>query len=484
MIKFNEFVKSKVFIIICLMIYSVITIYRIINHVPFTDEAHAWLLAENLSFWEMFNEVKNEGHFFIWQTILYPFAKLHLYPYSMQAINWIFCTLAIILMWCKAPFNNIMKALITFSFPFLGCYSVIARCYSIGILLLFLLAILFDKKLKYPKTYALLLILCANTSVMALLGASAFALIFIYHLFKHKPLSFKNNVWVSVILSIGVILISYQLFNMDYFTPITSNRRPHISIGLFRNVFVYNNLWVNLLLLGILSVPIFKFLYKYKFALFFLSYTYFFLLVFTTAVYGGYFWHSYFFFIYLIIAFWICLNWDKGSKVKTYAIVSFCVIAFILIFHIPTKREYFFVFRASKAGEVVKFIQSDELLKNAQFIQNDGLLMDIRPLSSTRGFKVRTHCSNEIYSDVSMIHGDNKLCVVKRTVEQAKKEPQTVKNIVESYDGNTFTYIDTQDYATNRTFYNIKADGYSIYFKKYKCYDRYCFWKIDIKYED
>ena len=109
MIKIKEIINSNLLFILSIIIYTIISVVRILNHIPFSDEAHAWSLAENLGYGEMFNEVKNEGHFFVWQTILYPFAKLHLYPYSMQILNWLFCTSALIIMWWKAPFNNVIK---------------------------------------------------------------------------------------------------------------------------------------------------------------------------------------------------------------------------------------------------------------------------------------------------------------------------------------------------------------------------------------
>ncbi len=477
----NKFVNSKIFIWLCVLAYAVISIVRVINHIPFADEAHAWSLAENLTYAEMFNEVKNEGHFFLWQTMLYPFAKLHLYPYSMQILNWIFCTLAIILLWWKAPFNNVIKALITFSFPFLGCYSVISRCYALGIFLLFALASLYDKKLQYPKTYALLLVLCANTSVMALIGASAFGLMFLYDLIKQKSLNKKDYAIVSVILTVGVGLILYQLLNIDYFLPITSNRKFHVSVKLFRNVFVYDNLRANCLLLGVFSIPILKYIFQNKSALFFITYTYFLLLAFVTAVYGGYFWHSYFFFIYLIISFWICQKENIDFLWKNVATIALGVVSFVLISHKPTVSEYAFVYGPLKTKTFLEYIEKDENLNRSQIIQNDGLLMEARPYTSLKKYTLRTHCDNKKMSDVSLMTGNDKFCAIKRTIEQAKREPDTIKQIVESYNGDTYTYFNTKDYDTKKTFYNVKSDSYSIYFEKYKCYDIYCFWKIEIK---
>ena len=242
--KLIKFIKDNGIAMFCLLLFAIITITRIINHIPFYDEAHAWLMTKQLDYLNLFNEVKNEGHLFVWQTLLYPFAKSQIlpYPYAMQILSWTFCFLAMILMWWKAPFGNITKALITFSFPFLGCYGVLSRCYSIGILLLFILTAMFRDKLKYPKTYALLLVICANTNFMCLIGASALGFLFLHELMNSsKQLKSKDLTIVCSILFVGVALVLGQLLNIGYYGQIASNRKPHVSIKVFRNTFVYFN---------------------------------------------------------------------------------------------------------------------------------------------------------------------------------------------------------------------------------------------------
>lgn len=479
-----KFLKEYFIAVICLLIFAGITIFRIINHIPFFDEAHAWLMTEQLNYWDLINEVKNEGHMFIWQTLMYPFAKTQIlpYPYPMQILNWSFCFLAMILMWWKAPFDNITKTLITFSFPFLGCYGVLARCYSIGILLLFILASLFHNKLKYPKTYALLLIICANTNVMCLIGASAFGFLFLYDLIKYRnSLKSKDIFIVSSILAVGVSIVLLQLLQIGYLEPISSNRRPHVSIKVFRNTFVYHNLLANLVLISIFSVPIIKYFMEHRYLCFFISYTYGVLLLFVTCVYGGNFWHSYFFFIYLIIGFWICKGQNSYILVKKFAYVSLCVISLILIFHKPVWKDYKDAFGPLRTKDLISIIENDDKLSKAQIIQNDGVLYETIPYSTGKAYKLRSHCSPLKNRDYGLLYNDDKLCAVKRTVEQAKRYPGIIKSILETNDYNdTYTYIDAVDYATVKTYYLIPAEGYSIYFTKYKCYDRYCFWKVEL----
>ena len=478
-----KFIKSNILAIMSLIAFSIITISRIANHTPFCDEAHAWILAEQLNYLDMVKEVNNEGHFFIWHTLLYPFAhsQIILYPYPMQVINWIFCFWAMILLWWKAPFNNWIKIFITFSFPFLGCYGVLARCYSIGIFLLFLLATFFDKKLKYPKTYTILLILCANTSLMALVGATAFGILFLYDLIRDKNLDKKNKAITLAILSFGCIIVLYQLLNIGYFTEVASNRQPHISIKLFRNTFLTDNLFANLFLLSVFTVPVFKYLSKFKNALFFFVSVYLFLLAFLTSFYPGEFWHSYFFYVYLIIVFWISDCHIKADRQKMSAYVVLSLISLILIFHKPVNKDYFGVYKASNAKMLMSIFENDENLKYAQIIQNDVNITEIAPYNYNKTYKVRTHCYSQKNKEYNFLSGYNKLCAVKSTFEQAKRYPEVIRDIT---DNSTYTYMNTKEYTTDKTLYIVPADGYSIYFKKYKCYDKYCFWKVEIKDEN
>ncbi len=463
--------KVNKFTILCLVIYAAVTIYFNYTHVMWFDEAHSWLIAKQLGFVDMLKYIKNEGHFFVWQVLLYPFAhiKFNLYPYVMKVLNWSFCICAVVILWWKAPFNNCIKALITFSFPFLVCYSVLARCYSIGILLLFALAALYENKFKYPKTYALLLILCANTSVMALIGATAFGVLFLYDYIRNYEK--KDKICVYMILFFGALLVLYQLFNIGYFEPISLNRKPHISVRIFRNSFINGHLIINCLLTGLFSIPLLRYFYENKKSLFFISFTYAILLIFLMAVYGGSFWHSYFFYIFLIIALWIS-NDVNNLKIKNFAIITFAIISLILVFHKPVDKDYYQVF-GRKSLDLLNIIERDENLNHSTIIQNSGILYEIIPYSFGKSYKLKNHCHQEQNTDYDLLNNNNKICAIKNTMEQAKRYPKLLEKII---DKNTYTFIDTREYKINS---DVKINKF--YFKKYKCFEQYCFFKINVK---
>ena len=296
--------KNKVFII-TIIAWVVATLLRMLNHIPWLDEAHAWTIAQDLSIVEIVKLMKIEGHTLIWYLMLMPFAKLNIgYPYVMQILNWIFCLGAIILLWKKAPFNNLVKFLITFSFPFFTVYPIIARCYSVGIFLLFLLTIMFKDKLKHPVIYSILLVLCANTSVMALFGATAFGILFLYDFFKEKC-EIKNLIIPSIIFILGGSLILYLLRGAD-----STYLAEFKGVSAFLNNVVW---WYFIPTLACIITSIFL-MRKSKKALFFLGFTYLALAYCSIFKYYGHYWNHYFYYIYLILATWLVSDKEKFSK--------------------------------------------------------------------------------------------------------------------------------------------------------------------------
>lgn len=215
--------KNKLFLI-CVIVWVLVTLLRVAFHQPWYAESHAYMLAQNYSILDLIAEMRVEGHLLIWYLLIMPFAKLKLwYPYPMLIINWIFAFVALLLMWKKAPFHPVTKAIITFSYPFLAELPVVARCYSIGVMLLVIITSLYHKSLKHPIWYSVLIFLCANTSVMALFGVTAFGIIFVCDLIKgalNNEVSKKDFRISFSILAIAGVVILWQLFSaMSYPVP-------------------------------------------------------------------------------------------------------------------------------------------------------------------------------------------------------------------------------------------------------------------------
>lgn len=367
--------KNKTFWV-CIVFWIIFTLLRTIFHQPWSDEATAWEFARDFEWGSILESLKYEGHFFVWYLILLPFAKLNLgYPYSMLMLNWAFCFGAILLLWKYAKFNNFIKVAIIFSFPFLAYYPVVARCYSIGILLLFLLCAMYKDRLKHPIMYASIVFVCANTSLMACIGALIFGAVLLFDLFKSKQ---KKD--LKICLSIAflcIITLLVQVLNVKM-GGVPENKIHGITKEILLNPFVYFTPVVNAILLTFFTIGFTLSLFKDKLVFGFLLITYGFLISFFQFCYCGDFWHWYFLYIYLICGCWIGFDreflTDKSRQITT---ILLCFISILFIFDMKYEPRVFVsnsrdIANFVKANNQVHFIYFDNILKSTlPYLHND-----------------------------------------------------------------------------------------------------------------
>ena len=109
---------------------------------------------------EIIKLMRAEGHCFIWYYILKPLPIYNPDSFILiKLLSAFFAVISIGIIWFKSPFNNLEKFLITFSYPMLLSYPVLARPYSMGIMLLFILAALFQKRLEHPVLFSTLIMI-------------------------------------------------------------------------------------------------------------------------------------------------------------------------------------------------------------------------------------------------------------------------------------------------------------------------------------
>ena len=161
------FANKKIIKIIIFLLYMTFNIYLMIEHEPWRDEAHAWLMAKNLSIKDLFLVSKYDGHPILWHLLLMPFAKLG-FPYiTLSIINIIICFIAAYIFYFKIEINDIIKTIIMFGAPFIYVYTVIARNYCLILLFCVLVAYIYKDRYKKPYKYTLLLCLLLNTPTIA-----------------------------------------------------------------------------------------------------------------------------------------------------------------------------------------------------------------------------------------------------------------------------------------------------------------------------
>lgn len=351
-----------------IFIFAIITFIICFSRTPFWDETHAFDIA-CLKLNEIYQISRIEGHTFLWYLILKPFSNIKFYPYSMFFINWIFCILSIYILWKKAPFEPIIKAFITFSTPFLLYFAPVARCYSIGILLLFLICSFFPERHKNPILFTLLIATCANTNLMCAIGCFWIGIIFLFELIeKYKENKIDKHLLLkifSIFFLCGLILF-YQFIFVQ--TPETLNDNSFTKRFINFVIIPWGDNYFQILF-HIVSSLTFYFIPFYLFknskkALVFILGTYLTLTFVFVFFYHGSFWNHYFYYIYFIVLFWIfkkILYKNKFIKFLFYSILFLAIFPFSI--HEEGKMPFIY---SSKSKEIANLIAANNNLKNAK----------------------------------------------------------------------------------------------------------------------
>ena len=402
--------KNNMLFISVITIYIIVTALRLIYHQPWYDEALAWNIAQQLNLLEIIHLMRVEGHTFIWYLLLMPFAKADLwYPWPMLIINYIFALASVIYMWKKAPFNNFTKIVVTFSFPFFILFPLVARCYAIGVLLLFFLAGLYRDKLKHPITYSVLISLCANTSVMSVIGASAFGFLFALDMIKEalKDNVSKRDFIVSFsVMALGACLILWQLGGSN--AEIQGNGTDFIKN--LSEYYIGTNVLSNILaitgsILSAILLPVC--LFKNKKALFFFLYTIGVMLFIFTQIYSGFTHHFVFFFVYVLISYWIYADENpQNTLLKRAAEIA---VTLVFLSHIFTFPDTAYVYIHSGSKYFADYILKDNNLKSGRIILYYPLDKRVLPYLRKDKVDVWFYCQGQKATYNSALH-DAVLC--------------------------------------------------------------------------
>ncbi len=331
---------------IVIILFAIISLLISVFHTPFWDETHAFDISlRPLS--EIFYLTRVEGHPILWFLLLKPINFIKLFPYPMLVLNWVFCLFAIIILFKKSPFNFLQKTFLTLSPPFLIYFAPIARNYSIGILIIFLLAFLYEKRFKKPYLYAFLICLGANTSVMAMIILFYIGLSFLFELwFKLKEK--KTFLYVFLMFFACALIVLLQFYNIETLDKIYLLSVPFSFLNaIFRLVFVliilfltyqnYKNKNYPACFIGFFS-PITLYLFNFFVAQ------------------SGNYWHEFFYFIYLIFTLWI-----SGKSVLNNKIIKTVFYIILILYFIPCayleQNRFTYIFD-STSKEIYKVVKN------------------------------------------------------------------------------------------------------------------------------
>lgn len=214
--------KDKWFIIGTIFIYIVLTTFTMFHHEPWRDEAQTWLIARDMNIGEIFEFMSNEGTPALWHLLLVPLAKLGL-PYQSMAVLYLLIAIAAVFIFIKfAPFSKLTKILFVFSYYLIYEYAIIARNYSISILLLFIIAVFYQKRFNHPLIYGFLIFLLFNTNVYSLFVAGALAILYLFELWQQRKLNL-STITSFLLMVAGGVVVFLQILPVTNTNPLQSH---------------------------------------------------------------------------------------------------------------------------------------------------------------------------------------------------------------------------------------------------------------------
>jgi len=205
-----------------LSIFSLWMIVLLFRHEPWVDEAQTFLLVRDLSFGDLFRQLKFEGHPLAWYLMIFPFIKLGFPIFIQNVLSTILGIGSAYLILFKSPFDRFIKIICLVSSPVMFQFTVVARSYSLLTFVLLLILVIHPKR--YEKRwfilYALSLFILINTHLYSALIAGAFFTADLIESIIYKkinPFRDKRIIFVGISFLLATVLLVITNYPGQYY---------------------------------------------------------------------------------------------------------------------------------------------------------------------------------------------------------------------------------------------------------------------------
>ena len=328
--------KNTILFFATVLAYIIFSIVMISSRIPFFDEVNSWNIAANCNFSELLEVCKHEGHFMLWYLPIKPFASNNIgFPQALFAMNWLFAFAAVIVLWLKAPFNPWLKMFITFSLP-IQMFTIYARCYAIGVLILFILCAMYKNRNNHPIIFSSLIVLLANTSVIGTVAAFFMGIIYLIGIaidIKNKKTVLKNILIPTGIFLLGAIIVLFQIANFTI--PSYSLSKDYLwgEFLRFFKLYDFSPKSIVIVLQTIMLLAGIGFFKENKLPYLFVILNIGTMFYIAFNVYGLTLWHYMFMFIFFVCSVWMYLSEYKiSTKFQKIYYAFFIILSFNTIF--------------------------------------------------------------------------------------------------------------------------------------------------------
>ena len=216
--------KDKHYALGLTVLFLTVGAFTASHHEMWRDEIQAWLLArDSTSIFNLFANLKYEGHPGLWHLCLMPLSRISDSPVLMQMFHLLITGATVYLFVRYAPFTWFQKLLFCFGYFVLYEYAIVARNYALGLLLITVFCVLFKERYKRFIWVGGVLFLLAHTSVHALIIAIAIGIVlcceyvfggrFLRPLNQElKAIEDKKPIWIGFgLIGVGILTAVLQL---------------------------------------------------------------------------------------------------------------------------------------------------------------------------------------------------------------------------------------------------------------------------------
>ncbi|MCY3744546.1 MAG: hypothetical protein OXH00_26310 [Candidatus Poribacteria bacterium] len=216
--------KDKRYALVLTFLFLTVGAFTASHHEMWRDEIQAWLLArDSTSIFNLFANLKYEGHPGLWHLCLMPLSRITHSPVIMQMFHLLITGVTVYLFVRYAPFNWFQKLLFCFGYFVIYEYAIVARNYALGLLLITVFCVLFRERYKRFISVGCVLFLLAHTSVHALIVAIAIGIALCCEYFfggrffqplnqEIEAIENKRPIWIGfALIGVGIITAVLQL---------------------------------------------------------------------------------------------------------------------------------------------------------------------------------------------------------------------------------------------------------------------------------
>ena len=217
------------------MAYIALTLFVVLHHEPWRDEADTWLYARDADLGTLFSRLRYIGSPGLWYVLLMPLAKSGL-PYLSQSLFHLGLAAAAAALWLyRAPLPLRTRLLFLFSFFMAYEYAVVARSYVLSVLLLFVAAALHPRRFRQPLLYSLPVVLLAHANAHSIGIAAILGTAFGWQLIR-SPSSRRNvRAWAAAAVMVASLAAAAFLLRAPPDPNIVSEGLPN-PLALFASI--------------------------------------------------------------------------------------------------------------------------------------------------------------------------------------------------------------------------------------------------------